>query len=78
MHHQLTLPQQLDQIRPVGNAYHDMSIFRIAHLILTGNYDMSDKLKALRKIDEAMGENGEISEHAVEEYCRQTADDFRG
>lgn len=74
----LTLPQQLDRLQPVGNAHGDRDIFNIAHLILTGDYDMSDKLKALRKIDEAMGEKGEISEHAVEEYCRMTADDYQG
>lgn len=74
----MTLPEQLAALRPVGNAADDAEIFRIAHLILTGDCDMLDKLQALRRIDEAMGERGEISEHAVEEYCRQTADDFQG
>ncbi len=66
----LTLPQQLDRLQSVGNAHGDADIFGIAHLILIGDFDMSDKLKALRKIDLAMGESGEISEHAVEAYCR--------
>lgn len=62
----------LEGLVVVGNAFDDREIFNVAHEILVGGFDMGDKLRALRCIDRAVGEVGEVSEGAVEEYCRQT------
>lgn len=62
-----------------GNIYEDRDIFSLANEILMGaEYSMSQKRMALRKIDEAMGLEGEDqTEEGVRQYQREWLEDHQ-
>jgi|GEM_PF-4110829 len=63
--------KRLQKMPIVGSFVADKYIFDLANEILHDPTEpMQNKLLALRKIDEAIGESGTYSEGDVEEYCR--------
>lgn len=61
--------ERLRQMPIVGNHYSDSGLFNLAHqIIMSDDEPMENKLEAIRKIDEAQGEEGDVSEANVNEY----------
>jgi|HubBroStandDraft_2_1064218.scaffolds.fasta_scaffold361242_2 hypothetical protein len=66
----LTKIQQLEAMPIYGNAFHDQPLFTLAHAIAIDVLEpMENRIRALRKIDEAMGEEDASTPAAVQEYC---------
>jgi len=61
--------KQVEALPIVGNAHNDQHIFNACDSIINGDYPMDDKIRAIRKIDQTIGESsGELTEKDVEDY----------
>jgi len=72
------IPTNIESIEAAviyGNAYHDMPIFDACHQLLTGTASLEEKCRALRKIDQTMGETeGNYTQADVDNYIEATKD----
>ena len=63
--------KKIEEWEIVGNAHHDRKLFDLVHeVLMSEDFDMLDKIKALRKLDAAMGESGVVTAKDIENYIR--------
>jgi hypothetical protein len=59
----------LEHMQIIGNAFADAVLLMLAHAIaLDHNEPLDVRIRALRVMDEAMGESGPLNEDALREY----------
>jgi len=68
----MTSIKEIQEHRIIGNAYHDQSLMDVIDVfVLDDGNSMSDKIKALEKLDAVMGIPSKVTKSDVEEYIAQ-------
>ncbi len=66
--------EQIETTPVAGNAFSDGPLMRAIHEFMLSDAAVADKMRALRKLDQVMGVESEVTEASVAEYLREAAE----
>ena len=64
--------EQIEALPVAGNHFQDRGIFDVIHEFMIGDHPVEEKIRALRKMDQVMGEENEVTARDVEEYLEES------
>ena len=64
--------EEVEKMQVAGNAFSDQGIMNAAHDVIANvDLPMSERIRGLAVLDKVMGEEGELTEEAVEAYLKE-------